>query len=332
MPAASEDDLIDAVRKVLSDEAPGVIVPVGDDAAVVEPGRHHVVLSTDMLVEGVHFTLDTISAQDLGHKALTVNVSDLAAMGAAPRYALIALGLPSVAEGAWVMELYGGLREAAGDLGMTIVGGDMSRSEQHVISVAVVGAVAKGRAVTRSGARPGDALVVTGTLGAAAAGLALAKSPPQDVRDELTTDAGREVVRAHLRPAARIGEGETLAHAGASAMIDLSDGLAIDLHRVCAESQVGARIRVADLPIAAAAREVADALRLDPVRLALGGGEDYELLAAIPHEVVEPTRHKLAERYGSSLTEIGEITESGVVIEDDGKERPLERTGWDHFA
>jgi thiamine-monophosphate kinase len=335
MPGFSEGELLDAIRKVLSGEAPGVVVPVGDDAAVVDPGRAHTVLSADMLIEDIHFNLDSTSAHDLGHKALAVNVSDLAAMGAAPRYGLLSLGLPQKAETSWVVELYGGILEGAAEYGMSIVGGDTSRSEQHVLAVTVMGAVAKGKAVTRSGARPGDALVVTGELGAGAAGLALARTPPHDARTILGSDAGRGALRAQLRPVARVGEGETLAQAGASAMIDISDGLAIDLHRVCEESGVGARLLLAEVPVANDAREVSSALGLDALELALSGGEDYQLLATLPHEVVEPTRHKLLERFGTDLIEIGEITEAdlGVVsVAEGGAEAPLPRTGWDHFA
>ncbi|HVM12045.1 MAG TPA: thiamine-phosphate kinase [Actinomycetota bacterium] len=333
MSQLSEDELLRAIRKVVAEDAPGVVIPVGDDAAVVDPGRALSVLTADLLIEGVHFDLDATSAHDLGYKAVAVNVSDLAAMGAAPRFALVSLGLQPDVDAAWVMDLYGGMREAAGEYGLALVGGDLSRAKERVIGVTAVGAVAKGKAVTRSGARPGDAIVVTGALGAAAAGLLLAKRAPHDVRGPLGTDEGKEAVRALLRPHARVGEGETLAQAGATAMIDLSDGLAIDLHRLCEESGTGARVRLADVPLATGLEGLAAALEAEAWPLALGGGEDYELLATLSPEVVEPTRQKLRDRFGTPLTRIGEITDADVVaVGPDGLEQPLERAGWEHFG
>lgn len=329
----TEDELVAAIRKVLSGGAPGVEVPVGDDAAVADAGRHQLVLTADMLLEGTHFDLGTTSAHDLGHKALSVNVSDIAAMGGSPRYALVSIAVPGEVEAPWVIELFGGLREAADEYAMAIVGGDTNRADRHVISVAAVGAVAKGRAVTRSGARLGDLLVVTGILGAAAGGLRLTKESPQAVRGALGSEWARELLQAHLRPVARVGEGETLAQAGATAMIDVSDGLALDLSRLCAQSEVGARVDLEELPVAPALRELSGELVLDPLDLALHGGDDYELLATLPREAVDATREKLIDRFGTQLSVIGEITEEGLeAVHPDGTREPLEPRGWDHFA
>ena len=329
----TEVELVRAIRKLLAGDAPGVVVPVGDDAAVVEPGEHHAILTADMLVEGVHFRRDAISAHDLGRKALTVNVSDVAAMGGSPRYGLASVGLPPSVESPWIVELYGGMREAADDYGMTVVGGDTNRAGGLVVSVAVYGEVAKGRAVTRSGARPGDRLVVTGRLGAAAGGLRLAQTEPEDVMEILGEPWARALVAALQRPTARVGEGQTLARSGATAMIDLSDGLALDLTRLCAASEVGARVRLADLPVAPELDELARSADVDPLEFAVQGGEDYELLATMPAEDVEAARAALAERYRTPLTEIGEVTSADVVVvAADGSERPLAAEGWDHFA
>jgi thiamine-monophosphate kinase len=329
----TEDDLVRAIRRVLSGDLPGVLVPVGDDAAVVEPGKQHLVLTADMLVEGVHFDIGIVSAHDLGHKSITASVSDIAAMGGSPRYALVSLGLPRAVEMPWVMELYGGVRDAADEYGMAVVGGDLSRSEGHVVSVAAMGTMARGKAITRSGARPGDQLVVTGTLGAANGGLRLAKEPPHDVRGALGSEWGRELVQAFLRPVARVGEGETLAQAGASAMIDVSDGLALDLSRLCTESKVGAALRLADVPVSPALEELRSVLDVNPLDQALHGGEDYELLACLPPEAVAPARERLRDRFGTPLTPVGEITDDGLVaVWADGTNEPLEPRGWDHFA
>jgi thiamine-monophosphate kinase len=329
----TEDQLVAAIRRVLSGDAPGVVISVGDDAAVVEGGRHQQVLTTDMLVEGVHFELETTSAHDLGFKAVVVNVSDVAAMGGSPRYGLASVGVSEAIEAPWIMELYGGMREAADEYAMALVGGDTSRADRLILSVTVVGGVAAGRAVTRAGARPGDRLVVTGSLGAAAGGLRLAQERPEEVMDVLGTDWARTLVQALERPVARVGEGQALAQAGATAMMDLSDGLALDLSRLCRESAVGATVRESDIPVALQLHELAGAQDLDPMELALHGGEDYELLATIPPKAFEEVETAIGERFGTALTEIGEITEGSLVLETpDGSQRPLEPRGWDHFA
>jgi thiamine-monophosphate kinase len=330
----TEDQLVAAIRRVLSGDAPGVVISVGDDAAVVEGGRHQQVLTTDMLVEGVHFELETTSAHDLGFKAVVVNVSDVAAMGGSPRYGLASVGVSEAIEAPWIMELYGGMREAADEYAMALVGGDTSRADRLILSVTVVGEVAAGRAVTRAGARPGDRLVVTGSLGAAAGGLRLAQERPEEVMDVLGTDWARTLVQALERPVARVGEGQALAQAGATAMMDLSDGLALDLSRLCRESAVGATVRESDIPVALQLHELAGAQDLDPIELALHGGEDYELLATIPPKAFEEVEAAIGERLGTALTDIGEITEGvSLVLETaDGGQGPLEPRGWDHFA
>lgn len=330
----TEIELVRAIRKVLSGRAPGVVVGVGDDAAVIDPRPHPAVLTTDMLVEGVHFEIGVTSANDLGHKAVTVNVSDVAAMGGSPRFALAAVAVPPRLEASWVMELYGGMRQAATDYGMSLIGGDTSRGDRVVLSVTVIGEVGSGREVTRAGAKPGDALVVTGTLGGAAGGLWVARAKHESQSEALSSPWGRALVAMHERPNARVGEGQTLAAAGATAMMDLSDGLSLDLSRLCEESACGARVRLEAIPLAEGLEELRDLMDPEPLDLALHGGEDYELLATLPRDVVERTREVMQERFRTPLTEIGEITAGReiVAIGDDGAEDPLEPKGWDHFA
>ncbi len=330
----TEIELVRGIRKILSGDAPGVVVGVGDDAAVVDPRPHPAVLTTDMLVEGVHFEIGATSPHDLGHKAVSVNVSDIAAMGGSPRFGLASVAVPEKLEASWVMELYGGMRQASNDYGMTMVGGDTSRAERAVLSVTVIGEVGSGRAVTRSGARPGDALVVTGSLGGSAGGLWVARAQHGSQTEALSSEWGRALVALHERPVARVGEGQTLGASGATAMIDLSDGLALDLTRLCEESACGARIQLEAIPLAAGLEELRSLMKPEPLDLALHGGEDYELLAAMPKDAVEPARESLRERFGTFLTEIGEITAGpGVTaVGDDGSEDPLEAKGWDHFA
>lgn len=329
----TEDELVRAIKKLLSGEEPGVVVGVGDDAAVVEPGGHEQVVTVDTLVEGVHFDPEVTQASDLGYKAVVVSVSDIAAMGGSPRYGVVSLAVPSEIRPAWVIEVYGGMREAAEDHGVALVGGDTVRASECVLTVTVLGAVAKGRAVTRGGARPGDRIVVTGDLGAAAGGLRLVQGREGDTKRAVMTEWGRQLVAALDRPTARVGEGQTLAQVGATSMIDVSDGLALDLSRVCEASSVGARLSLADVPLAQGLEELAGATGEAPLELALHGGEDYELLATLPLDAVDEAIRTLADRFGTRLTDIGEIIETGLVaVGEDGRERPLEAKGWDHFG
>jgi thiamine-monophosphate kinase len=315
----SEEELLEAIRRALSGPGDPVRVGVGDDAAVLAPSAGELVLTTDALVEGTHFELGTWSARDLGYKAIAVNVSDIAAMAASPRYAVSALTLSDRVDAAFVMDLVGGMRECADEHALWVVGGNLARGREVVITVTVVGEVAPGRAVRRDGATVGDLLVVTGSLGAAAAGLRLCRGRGPWSDDE------RAAIRHLMRPIPRVGEAAILARAGASAMIDLSDGLGLDLPRLTRAISVGASIRIADLPVAPAAT----------IGEALGGGEDYELLATLPTpRAFDEARRDISDTFGVALTQIGRIVEgSGVeLVEPDGTARPLPPTGWDHFA
>jgi thiamine-monophosphate kinase len=328
----SEDQLIAAIARVAGGQAPGVLVGIGDDAAVLEPGRGSLVVTTDMLVEGRHFERASIAPADLGAKSIVVNVSDIAAMGASPRYAVVSLGLPGSVEAAWVVELVGGMRAACDEYALSLVGGDTNRTDATTIAVAVIGDVRPGGGVRRDGARPGDLIGVTGTLGDAAAGLAVSRLGRSRLAKALGTTWGPTVLRALHRPVARVGEGQTLAQVGATAMMDVSDGLGKDLSRLCAASGCGARVRLDDLPISDDVVAAAAALRLDPTELALGGGEDYELLATLDATAFDRAREELDERFGMTFTEVGVIIDDGLVAVTDDGEQPLEPKGWDHFA
>jgi thiamine-monophosphate kinase len=315
----SEDELIAAISRVLSGSGPEVVIGPGDDAAVLAPPAGELVLTADALIESVHFDLAFTSARDLGYKAVVVNVSDIAAMAASPRAALSTLALTPDIEAAWVIELVAGMREACDEHALWLVGGDLTRAERIAISVTVAGEVAPGRAVTRAGARAGDVLAVTGSLGGSAAGLRIARG------GRIGGEGDRALLLAHLRPVARVGEAAVLARAGATAMMDVSDGLAKDLARLAASSGVRARLRTALVPIADGALPAE----------ALGGGEDYELLVSLPgRPAIDAAGAELRASYGTALTEIGDVTSGAGVVEVgvDGVERPLDPAGWDHFG
>jgi thiamine-monophosphate kinase len=301
-----EDDLVRLIRELALRRAPDVRIGIGDDCAVLEPrGGRALLATTDLLLEDVHFRRRWAEPADIGWKALAVNVSDIAAMGGTPRWALVGLACPEGTGADEIAAFYEGALAAADADGVVVVGGDTSASPAGwLVSVTLLGEAA--RPVLRSTARPGDVVAVTGTLGRSAAGLAVLErdTAPGGV-DSAALD---EVTGAHLRPRARVTEGAWLAGAGGvTAMMDLSDGLATDLGRLVAESGVGAHVDVERLPIAAATRAVAEALDADPVDWATGGGEDYELLVVCEAAAFERLRDGLAGATGTALTAVGEV-------------------------
>jgi len=315
----TEDQLLEAIRRVLSGAGPEVVVGPGDDAAVVSPGSGEQVLTTDAMVEGVHFRTDLTTPRDLGYKAIAVNVSDVAAMAASPRFALCALTLSPPIDAAWVVELAGGMRECCDEFALSLVGGNLSRGDEVSIVVTVTGEVVPGRAVRRNGARPGDRVVVTGSLGGSAAGLRVASK-------RSWSDDERDALKRYMRPIPRVGEAGVLSGHGVTSMMDISDGLALDLSRLCDASGVGARVEIARIPVHPAATPAE----------ALGGGEDYELLATLPDlDAVQEAGSELREAFGVSLSDIGAIIEEGLVaVDEDGTDAPLTEgtiEGWDHF-
>ena len=249
-----------------------------------------------------------------------MNVSDIAAMAGSPRYALCALTLTDAVDAAWVMELFGGMREACDGYALWLVGGNLARGSQLAVVVTVVGEVAPGRAVLRSGARVGDVVAVTGDLGGAAAGLRSSAAAAAATLGE----AEREAVARHVRPTARVGEAAVLARHGATSMIDISDGLALDLSRLCDASGVGVRLRTHDVPLGPAAT----------IEDAIGGGEDYELLVTLSeHEAFTAAAAELTDTFGVPLTAIGEVLEGDrLAVDTEGNETVLAAQGWDHFA
>lgn len=310
----NEFDAIRALSGKLPSPPPEVLVPIGDDCAVLRLGTEEWVAASDMLVSGHHFK-SWAAPEDVGYKAVAVNISDVAAMGGIPRFVLVSGGAPDPETTLRCMD---GALEACGEFGLYPLGGDTTRADALTVDVAILGEL-RASPVLRSGARPGDLLAVTGELGASAAGLL--------VLENGSTEPAR-LVRKHLRPEPRAQAGETAARLGIHAMIDLSDGLASDARRLCEASGTGCLIDLGRLPVAGDARELAASLGHDPLTLAATGGEDYELLVAVPGEVAAT----LAEGLDVPLTVVGRMTDSGdTIFVKDGK--PVEGlSGWDHFA
>jgi thiamine-monophosphate kinase len=307
-----EFELLARLRERLPPAAPPVVVGVGDDAAVsVPPGA--TATSVDAIVEGVHFRRGDAPLPLVGRKGLAAALSDLAAMGAAPGEAYVIFGVPDDLDEDRCLELLDGIEALARETGTVLAGGDITRSPVLSLAFTVVGHAADpAQLVTRSGARAGDRLVLTGEIGAAAAGLLLSERP--QLRARLPADRSEQLRRRLLDPVPRLAEGAALAAAGATAMIDLSDGLGADAGHMAAESAVGLRIDAATLPIAAGVAAVAEAAGEDPLELASGGGEDYELLACLPDRQLEAARGAIAAA-GTALTVIGEAKSgSGVEI------------------
>ena len=288
-------------------------MPLGDDCAVLEIGGSTWVAASDMLVSGHHFK-DWATPEDVGYKAVAVNASDVASMGGTPRFVLASAGAPDPET---ALRCSRGILEACERFGIYPLGGDTTRADALTVDVAILGELAT-RPVLRSGASPGDLLAVTGELGASAAGL---------LALERGMTGPERLVRRCLRPEPRLGAGRVAAGLGATAMLDLSDGLASDVRHLCDRSGVGCMVDLDLLPIKDDTRELARSLERDPEILAATGGEDYELLVCGPAPVLDA----LAKNVEVPVTLIGQITQSDVVFT--RKSEPVEGlSGWNHFA
>lgn len=328
-PALREDAVVAAIAALTASTAhPRVVLGIGDDAALWQPSRsHRSAISSDAFVEGVHFARALMTFEDLGWRAMAAAVSDLAAMGARPVLATIALGIPT-AEHVAIEQLYRGLAAAAAAYGLAIVGGDLTRAPVVFLAVSVVGEVRSSNATRRAGGHPGAVLAVTGPLGAARAGLEVAGNA--SLRELPSADAA---LAAFRRPQARCAEGRFLAASrNVEAMMDVSDGLSTDLVRLCRASDCGAAIE--RVPVAPSARAIAAAQGSDADAFALGGGEDFELLVAVRPRAFDYLAGRFRARFGRPLLRIGTLRApgEGLTVLRDGRCEPLLASGWDHFA
>jgi thiamine-monophosphate kinase len=300
---------------------------IGDDAALVRVGHgRELILTTDLSIEGVHFLRGLHPPDSVGHRALARSLSDIAAMGGVPRFALVSLVISRPTTRSWAERFYAGLRALAARFGVAVIGGDTALVRgATMVDVMVAGEVPQGRALRRSGARPGEQIFVSGRLGVSELGLRLLRR-----RGRRLHGAGADAVQAHLYPEPKCALGRFLSQERlASAVIDVSDGLSTDLGHLCEASGVGARIwtnlvPVPDVPLEAEVHEV------DSLELALHGGEDYQLLFTVPSRNVS----RIPRRFrGVPLQRIGEVQRSGelLLVRPNGEREPLRPGGYDHF-
>jgi thiamine-monophosphate kinase len=336
-----EFDLIARLTAGLEQHTTTTNPGIGDDCAIIGSfasgqGGELLLVTCDSQVEGVHFTLQTSSPEHIGRKALAINLSDIAAMGGEPRYALVSLILPANLPLEILDGVYAGLRKEALEYETAIIGGNVAgagKSEQFIIDVTALGSVERGRALLRSGAHVGDVLCVTGSLGNSAAGLYSLLHPSTDYsQDDLAI-----VQSAHTIPTPRIHEGRVLSRFGpqiVTSLLDVSDGLSGDLGHICERSKVGARVDVAALPLSQAARHLAARAEKEPEQWALHGGEDYELLFTVSPGHEQAVIDAVQQEMGTQVSAIGSIVtarEGMKLLYPDGHQEQLHIQSWDHL-
>ena len=328
--------LIERLRNKLGSvgSSADVIVGNGDDAAVIRAGNGKCwVVTCDAQVSGVHFpSTGDVSGFAAGYKSLAVNVSDVAAMGGRPRFALISLGIPEQTLVSFLDDVYGGVRVLSEQYDILVLGGNVTRTSGPLfVDVFLIGEMMEEKVLRRSGARAGDRILVTGYLGDAAAGLHLLSGyqtlVPEDLYASLT--------RAQLEPQPRVAEGVAIAESGlATSMMDISDGLAGDIRHLCEASGAGALLRESELPVSNTLLEAASLAAKKPLEWALHGGEDYELLVTTPAESVRPLQEVLRRASGAPLTPIGEIlpASEGISLKRADWVFALKNLAWEHFS
>jgi thiamine-monophosphate kinase len=328
----NEAAIITLFREAFGHPFPGLVQGIGDDCAVLRTKGRPWLVTTDALVEGVHFRLETHPPRQLGKKCLAVNLSDIAAMGGIPRFAFLNLGLPRPVPRGFLAPFIKGLKEEAQQFSIALAGGDTHQSPGGIaLGLTVIGE-ASGKIACRSGAKVGECLYVSGFLGQSAAGFRLlSKFPQQPV--PLQPALARELIKAHQEPEPQVALGQFLVQRGfVGAMIDLSDGLASDLRHICRASGVGALLYEDQIPISRALRAAAQWIDSAPLPLALTGGEDYQLLFSVPAGLAEKMETQIMNRFKRPAYPIGEITRgSKIVLKSSTGLRILKETGFDHF-
>jgi thiamine-monophosphate kinase len=325
-----ETDIIAYFHRAFNRPAPGLLKGIGDDCAVFRSGSRNWLVTTDALVEGVHFHLETNPPFRLGKKCLAVNLSDIAAMGGRAREAFVSIAIPEDCELDYLDDIFRGMKALAARYAVNILGGDTTGSfTDLIINIAVYGDVPETEILRRDTARPGDAIFTTGCLGDSRAGLHLILD-----RTPADTPELESLRAAHLRPEPHLSEGRQLASiGGVRAAIDVSDGLSSDLAHILKESKVGARIRAEQLPISDSLRHYCRRFAKSPVEYALSGGEDYVLLITAAAERSADVAAAFATAFGRPLHAIGEITDSMAMelVGPDATTTPIAPSGWDHF-
>lgn len=325
-----EFGFIDRIAPYGAIRGDGVVKGIGDDCAVIDiHGPEHLLVTTDLLVEKVHFLMEWASAEIFGAKALAVNLSDIAACGGRPMDAFVSIAVPERIELSWLERMYQGMSDLARQYDVNLLGGDTTSSKgDMVINVALTGLVPRDEVLFRHTAQPGDVIAITGPLGESRAGLELLLAG-----HELPSEVVEQLKRAHLVPRPHLIEGRNLAASRVcTAAIDVSDGLSSDLWHLCAESGVAAVLHESSIPVSTALGRASHALGVDPLRWILQGGEDYVLLVALDADAVEDLKNR-AMSDGWALVPIGEFVEGrGMrIVRANGSVEPVTPTGWDHF-
>ncbi|MEA3442071.1 MAG: thiamine-phosphate kinase [Chloroflexota bacterium] len=314
--------LVDKFKNPEQPSEQQILVGIGDDAAAWQSNNRIQIATTDTLVQDVHFDLSTSTWEELGWKALAVNLSDIAAMGGVPQYALVSLSLPGEVEVEDISRLTEGMARLASEFEVTIIGGNLTAASIIVITVTLTGC-SQGKFLKRSTARSGEYIAVTGYLGTSAAGLRMLQK-----KLNLNAEANKLLRQAHLQPTPRVKEGQILVQQGVKTAIDISDGLIADLDHVCEASKLNARIKWEQVPV----HYIVKANFPDYQELALHGGEDYEILFTANKNTID----KIRQNIDCQVTIIGEITEKTLpdrvtVVDNEGNIIPYKREGWEHF-
>jgi thiamine-monophosphate kinase len=325
-----EFELVERLLAQVDEGGAGLVLGPGDDAAAITPTPGMLLIATcDSQVEGQHFRLGQGSPEQLGRRLAAVNLSDIAAMGGRPRWSLVSLCLPIATEAQFLEQLYRGIASELRPFETQVIGGNVARSDRLALDMTLLGEIASDQMLKRSGAMPGDAVLVTGSLGASAAGRAILDSGGAQ------TPAEQVVADKHLVPEPRVVAGRAIAESRfAHAMIDISDGFLQDLGHICTASACGVEIDATAIPTSAEAQQAADRLRQNALEWALSGGEDYELILTAPNEHVSELVRTVTVKSGVTVTRVGTLLNQaeGRWLIHKGQRTPLSSIGWEHFG